>query len=291
MRKRLVAWGLLALAGLPALAGAPARPDFLLEHQPRAKLLLLGTFHFADAGLDGHKPERAFDALSEKRQKQIEDVLERLARFRPTRIAVEYSWDEQERLDQDYARFLAGESKVSANETYQIGFRLGQRLGLEHLYAVDAPRRSYDPDMTQEQYDARVAVLLDGVAQARIAAESAWNERFEQMYDWEDALADKQTLREHLIYLNDETTLRRHHGHYLVSDFKLGRGDDYFGPDMTTEWYNRNLRIFHNLLRITSGPSDRIVLLIGAGHVPILRHAAQSSPDYELIEVRTVLDR
>jgi len=34
---------------------------------------------------------------------------------------------------------------------------------------------------------------------------------------------------------------------------------------------------------------ERVLLLIGAGHVPILRHAALSSPDYELVEVRRVL--
>jgi hypothetical protein len=286
---RLAAWGLLALAGSPALADSPAAPDFLLERQPRTRLLLLGTFHFADAGLDAHKPTHAFDALSEKRQTEIAEVLDRLARFRPTRIALEVPRDRQERLDQDYARFLAGESEVRANETYQIGFRLGQRLGVERLYAVDAPGRSYDPDMTREQFDARVASLLDGVDPARVAAEAAWDERFERMYAWEDALVDRQTLAQHLIFANDEETLRRHHGHYLVGEFKLGRDGDYLGADLKTRWYNRNLRIFQNLLRIPAGPSDRILLLIGAGHVPILRQAALSSPDFHLVEVREVL--
>ena len=36
---------------------------------------------------------------------------------------------------------------------------------------------------------------------------------------------------------------------------------------------------------------ERIVLIIGTGHVPILRHAIQASPEYELIEVAEVLAR
>ena len=56
-------------------------------------------------------------------------------------------------------------------------------------------------------------------------------------------------------------------------------------PDMQTAWYNRNLRIFQNLQRITEGPGERILLVIGAGHVPIIRHAVISSPEYELVEV------
>jgi hypothetical protein len=279
----------LVLAGLSALAAESAAPDFLGEKQPRTQLLLLGTFHFDDAGLDAHKPEHGFDALSERRQKEIEEVLDRLARFRPTHIAVEYAREQQERLDQAYAKFLAGESEPRANEIYQIGFRLGKRLGLERVVAVDAEGRAYEPDMTDEQYEARVAALLVGVAPERVAAESAWDERFEKLYKWEDGQVDTQSLRKLLLYVNEPEVLVRHHGHYLVGDFKLGRDDDYFGADLKTRWYNRNLRIFHNLLRIPAGPSDRVLLVIGAGHVPILRHAALSSPDFRLAEVESVL--
>jgi hypothetical protein len=56
-----------------------------------------------------------------------------------------------------------------------------------------------------------------------------------------------------------------------------------------TAWYNRNLRIFRNLQRITDGPDERLLLLIGGGHVPILRHCAQASPEYELVEVTEYL--
>ena len=54
---------LLALVAPVEPAGAgpvEARPDFLGETRPRARLLLLGTFHFDDPGLDSHKPEHGF---------------------------------------------------------------------------------------------------------------------------------------------------------------------------------------------------------------------------------------
>ena len=282
---------LLSFAGAGALAqdGEPRMPDFLNEDGPRARLLLLGIFHFDDAGLDDHKPGHAFDVLSETRQKEIEEVVALLKSYGPTRIAVEVMPDRQSWLDEKYREHRTNNSPLGRNEIYQIGFRLAQRLGHEQLYAVDAKGRSYFSDMTAEQWEARVASLLEGVPAERIAAEAAWDERFEKMYDWEDKLTDEQNLREHFIYLNDDLTLNRHHGHYLVGLFKLGRGDDWFGADVKTRWYNRNLRIFHNLLRITEDTDDRILLVIGSGHVPILRHAALSSPDFELVEVRDVL--
>ena len=42
---------------------------------PRAKLLILGTFHFEDAGLDDYKPQHSLDVLSEGRQEEIEEIV------------------------------------------------------------------------------------------------------------------------------------------------------------------------------------------------------------------------
>ncbi len=277
--------GVASLAG----DGEPGMPDFLNEGGPRARLLILGTFHFDDAGLDDHKPQHAFGALSETRQREIKEVVALLQAYGPTKIALEIMPDRQSWLDEKYREYRTKNSPLGRDEIYQIGFRLAKRLGHERLYAVDAKGRSYFSDMTAEQWEARVATLLEGVPAERIAAEAVWNERFEKMYDWEDKLTDGQNLREHFIYVNDEVTLNRHHGHYLVGHFKLGRGDDRFGADVKTRWYNRNLRIFHNLLRVTEDPDDRILLVVGSGHVPILRHAALSSPDFELVEVRDAL--
>lgn len=50
--------------------------------------------------------------------------------------------------------------------------------------------------------------------------------------------------------------------------------------------YDRNLRIFRNLQRLTSSPEERILLVIGAGHLPILQFVASTSPEYELMDVR-----
>jgi hypothetical protein len=56
-----------------------------------------------------------------------------------------------------------------------------------------------------------------------------------------------------------------------------------------TAWYNRNLRIFANLQRITETPDERLLLLIGGGHLPILRHCIVASPECELVEVADYL--
>ncbi len=58
---------------------------------------------------------------------------------------------------------------------------------------------------------------------------------------------------------------------------------------LTGWWFNRNLRIFSRIRAITTVPDDRVLVVIGAGHLPILRQAFQASPEYRLREVAEFL--
>lgn len=257
----------------------------------RARMLLLGTFHFDDPGLDDYKPQFPWDPHTPTHQREIEDVVERLAQYAPTRIALEWPATRQARLDSLYRAYREDDAPLAADERQQLGFRLARRLGHDRVYAVDAPARSYFPDMTQEEYEARVARLLDGADPALVARYEVLEGRYAALHRQDDSLKTLLPLRDLLLRANAPEELQASHGQYLIGEFQLGRDDDWFGPDMRTRWYNRNLRIFHNLQRITPSPQERVLLIIGAGHVPILRHAALASPEYELVDVADYLGR
>jgi len=276
------ALAVLALAGPSgALAQTEAPPAW---PEPVAQLLLLGTFHFSDAGLDDYKPEFDVDIRAPERQRELDEVLDALEAFRPTMVAVEQPPSEQERLDREYAAFRDGRLELPPNEVYQLGFRLAARLGHERVHAVDARRRFYEPWVDPNEY----AVQNDQVDQLDPRLVGTYN----RMYRYEDALKKRQTLREHFVYSNDPERVLRGHGRYLIDDFEVGVGDEYPGVDSKTAWYNRNLKIFANLQRLLDPKTDlpeRIVLIIGSGHVPILRHSALASPQFDLIDVSEVL--
>lgn len=257
---------------------------FLDEHGAKAQLLMVGTYHFANPGLDAYKQAFSVDMLSHTKQEEIEDVVERLARFNPTRVAVEAKPEQQARLDSLYQAYRDGRFTLTSNEVYQLGFRLAKRLGHTRVYAIDAPSRSYFPGMTSAQFDAKVHEL--GQDSLR---HTVWQARFNSLYRFEDSLKTVRTLREFLLYLNDPASINASHGAYVVGTFRLGIGADYFGPDDATEWYNRNLRIFNNVQRITAASGERIVMIIGAGHLPVLRFLALASPEYRVAELSTYL--
>ncbi len=288
--RRLAVLLLLASVAFSHAARTDAQPPPFPE--PEAKILVLGTFHFKDAGLDGYKPQFDVDIQSPERQKQLLEVLQRLAAFDPTRIAVEAKPERQAMLDERYRSYRAGDFELPSNEIYQLGFRLAKQLGHEGVWAVDAEARHFD-----DWLDASEWAQKNGQADR---LDPMWDLHYQALYRYGDERKTQQSLRETFLEMNTERRLLQGHGHYLVGAFEVGSAEGpenerYPGVDSTTAWYNRNLRIFANLQRLAERDAERaaerILLIIGAGHVPIIRHAIQSSPQYELVEVADVLGR
>lgn len=93
---------------------------------------------------------------------------------------------------------------------------------------------------------------------------------------------NKKTIGENLRFLNEPANVLRAHEPYTVQA-SLGAGDGYVGARTVADWYERNLRIFANLAAITE-PGDHVVLIIGAGHSPVLRHLVETHPGMKLVE-------
>jgi len=252
---------------------------------PMAEVLLFGTFHFKDAGRDSYKPEVDIDILSESRQQELAAVLNALEkRFTPTKIAIETKGDWATRIvKSEYPSWLEDDFELKANEVYQMGFRLGKQMGHPRLYPIDVFGRSYEG----------LPGDLEAYAKSKGQGEfmnDEWEEAYFALYRQEDRAKANRSLTETFICMNDPDRLITGHGHYLLGSVALGDEDEYPGADNVTGWwYNRNLRIFANIRRIAE-PGDRILVIIGAGHVPILRHAFQASPEFRLIEVLDVLE-
>ncbi len=256
---------------------------------PRAKIMVLGMFHFHNPGLDSYKPKYKVDILSQKRQKELEAVLAALERYAPTRIAIEVDRKHDTAINKKYAEYLARSLALGESEVYQVGFKLAKRLGHKKLYAVDAPRRHYLSNEeyekknagTQKAYESFLAVN-PGAAQWLFLIEG-----YEKFYSLRDAHQAGHTLGEHLLLINSASFQKASHGIYVMGWGISHEGLEYGNADSISSWYNRNLRIVENIQRITSSPDERILLIIGSGHVPIIYHALDTSPQYDVIDFAT----
>jgi len=91
------------------------------------------------------------------------------------------------------------------------------------------------------------------------------------------------TVIEILKYLNDPTRIAKEHSDLYLAMAQIGAGDKYYGVDMLTEWYRRNLYIFGNLQDIVE-PGDRVLVIYGAGHCKILQDFVSEYNDFELVD-------
>ncbi len=56
------------------------------------------------------------------------------------------------------------------------------------------------------------------------------------------------------------------------------------GATWVGNWYARNLKIFANLVRIADKPDDRVVVIYGAGHAPLLDEFARQSRGFDVVD-------
>jgi len=246
---------------------------------PRAPLLLLGVFHLDNPGLDAVKHPDLLDVFSPSGQAQIAEVVERLCDFRPTKVGVEVMPEQAEILREEYDSYVAGDFDLTRNEVHQLGFRVAKRLGLPGVGAIDAQGAIW----SKGPWDA-----LESYARAH--DQERLLEIDERYGRTPEPITGSETLRERLLRMNEPGAIRAGHTVYLDGPFRVGVGTEYPGADLITDWwYSRNLRIFANIQRLTESPNDRVLVIIGAGHLPILRHCAECSPDHELGEVSAVL--
>jgi hypothetical protein len=116
-----------------------------------------------------------------------------------------------------------------------------------------------------------------------------WSKQYKTFYDAGDSVETTLTMLENFLLMAEPSTLYRMHGHYLTAGFNTQNND---GPDILAMWwYDRNLRIFNNILKTKPGPDDRIIVLFGNGHAPILKHCFQSCPEFEVVELKSLVGK
>lgn len=257
----------------------------LAAQEPGPQVLTLGVFHFAFPDLDARQVADSdrIDVLQPRYQAEIEDVVERMARFAPTLIVIERQPGEQHAIDSLYAAYLAGRHQLGRGEEEQLGFRLAKRFHLGTLYCVDEWGR-FTPNIDS---------LFNGT-------DSIGALRFEEYFnaDPDSALRTRassplrsQGILGALREVNDPTHIERDLGNYLIGLFKYEAvPGDFTGVDFESgRWFNRNLRIFRNIQRIPVTADDRILVIYGAGHLNVLNLLFRSSPEYRFVEAAELL--
>lgn len=261
----------VALAALPSpSAGQTPPPPGTAA--PKAQVMVLGVYHFDNPNQDYVKTD-VDDHRSPRRQKEIAEVVDLLAAFQPTKIALEAV--DNVTMARRYNAYLAGSGELGNDERDQLGLRLARRLGHARVYAID-----HKLDMDFER-------VMAAAQEARNTAFlTAFGEAMTEVQAQQKRLA-ALTVRRALIELNDPAELQKVRDLYLQLT-RVRLPDAFVGADVLAGWYQRNFRIFANLVPIVE-PGDRVLVIFGAGHAPYLRELVESSADLEFVEPNAAL--
>ena len=86
----------------------------------------------------------------------------------------------------------------------------------------------------------------------------------------EGEFLQSHTVLEMFEYLNSDSMAAKNVAWYYAC-VPYRDPSDYAGPDLLAAWYQRNIRIYHNIVKLIDSRDDRIIVIYGAGHLGWLR--------------------
>ncbi len=247
-------------------------------------IMILGSGHLANWGADRIN-YRMDDVLAPKRQAELQQLTEQLARFKPTKIAVEVDerWDTE--LQGEYNGYLQGNFQLERHEIHQIGFRLAKQMGHPKVHCVDYLR---DDSMIREDREDHLtdySAFAEANNQMHLLGSPAKMEG--KITEDEDGTIwiepeKYEPIIDMYIQINQDEKIRTNLRDYLRIA-RIGLQDQYPGANWVAHfWYPRNLKTFVNLTRITESENERILLIIGAGHLGFLKQIVKDSEVYHI---------
>ncbi|HTD83555.1 MAG TPA: DUF5694 domain-containing protein, partial [Gemmatimonadaceae bacterium] len=159
---------------------------------------------------------------------------------------------------------------LSRNEIDQVGYRLAKELGHKTVYPVDV-----DGEFPFQR------VVDYAKASGRTKELDAMMSEIGTMVKAQDDYLASHTILETLLYMNADAKVSDDVGFYF-REAHYGEPGDWAGADLVADWFRRNIRIYSNIVRLADTPSERVLVIYGAGHLGWLQHQFASDPNIRL---------
>ena len=278
MKTKLAA---LALVFLPvACAATQERADVPEPVATTTQVMVLGSYHMDNPGADLVNME-ADDVLAPTRQGELDALVQRLAAFRPTAIMVESESKRPDLLDTGFLSFTPEILQSDRNEITQIAYRLANDMGIKRVYGVDTREGEIEffPFDKVQAFESAKGIDLTSALIAQVQAAAA---EFSQAQKTE-------TVSQLLARQNDPAQIKAMHDAFYYGLFELADATDQPGAQLNYGWYARNALTFGKIAAVTE-PGDRVIVLYGSGHAYWLRHFAENTPGFSLVEPAAYLE-
>lgn len=249
----------------------------------QVQVMLLGTYHMDNPGLDEVNVD-ADDVLASHRQAELRELVTRIAEWTPDLITVERPYDRNDVLNDRYREYWSGERAYDREETFPalhpgrdepatecrsevvlVAFRLADRLNHERVAAID----EHPPEPETDPFEDRG---IDSGRKTDVELTGSEDRQRES-----DERLSSSTIPEYFGWIN-RTEENRYNHDTMFDKGVRATGEGFGSPTVLTYWYDRNIRMIHHLWRVMSPDDGKLLLLVGSGHVRVLRHLLTEAP-------------
>lgn len=216
------------------------------------EVLIIGTTHLNMPDNGDVLMPNTTDILGEKRQDELDEFIDRLSKFDPTKICLEVSTREQASLNKRYQDYLANSLSLSEDEREQVGFRLAKMCDLSSVQSVDwndsVDGVSLSDVMESHQLEMELILQLQRELMCKI-----------------ETVFHQNSINDFYSYINQQEITHFMHQAYLDIAALGPAGANW----IESYWYYRNHKIYNTVVQ-NSEISDRIVILYGLAHAHLL---------------------
>lgn len=281
---------ILAIVALSTLLSCSPKPktetpeETINENQK--EVLLIGTFHYNNPGADVAKT-KSFDVLSESSQNELDQISLKIKDYNPTKIFVEWDYDQQDELDSLYNlyredRYFTNDSLSDfylKNEIFQLAFRVAKANNLEKVYGIDY-RTSFPYGEVMEAMENAGQTELKSKIQDEIAKFST---------DFDKKIDSGISLTDLMYHLNTPDMRKRSNDLHVNLMLPAGKTDDFSGPLLTSEWFKRNLYMWSLVLKNATDSDQRIMVLAGSSHVAMFDLLVREDDNWRTKELKDIM--
>lgn len=245
-----------------------------MKAQTSPVVMLVGTFHFANPRKDLVK-NSVVDVMSKASQDYLEELTQRISKYSPTSLLLEYDPKEEQKVNDRYNQYRMGEYQLSTDEVEQLGFRIAQSIGLGRLHSFDERNTPWKSQKLFEQLKQTPEL------------EMRFNEAISQLTNEEYTAHSALTLQDLLKRYNSPEMEYRNKSLYIMTN-SVGVDEDFAGADASASWWHRNFRMLARIQKFAQ-PGERVLVIGGQGHIAVIRDLLSLDPNLRIEEITPYL--
>ena len=214
-----------------------------------------------------------FDEFDHENQRKIHEIAKKIALFKPTVILVESSPEYNQQLQLEYKQYLEKPDMFfkNPNEIQLLAYEIGRLSGTKRIAGIDH-QLGYNYNIGSEIKNTIDSVWYIKYFKNPLAYYPEVNVNFDSLQLFNKLkITNNDTYLDYLITVNADMLTC------------AGTENGFEGADEAAKFYQRNLRMFSNLNRISLNTEDRVFILMGAAHTAFFRDFIRRSPKYKMV--------